>query len=212
MKKRILLMGVAAALVTTAFIGGSLAYFQAGSGSVQQQINTKTLDISLSDSVSGEPLIIGNAMPGEIIDLDHKYTVKNTGNTALYVRVTVSKSWGDYKDDVFVKMHDKDDTLMQLKTGNEWYIMENNDGNEENVYLYYRKPLKTWEETSSILQDLEVAETLTNAYTDKGIQLEIEAEAVQASSVSSVCQDAILAEWGIWAEIDQAGNIISIEE
>ncbi len=212
MKKRILLMGVAAALVTTAFIGGSLAYFQAGSGSVQQQINTKTLNISLSDSVSGEPLIIGNAMPGEIIDLDHKYTVKNTGNTALYVRVTVSKSWGDYKDDVFVKMHDKDDTLMQLKTGNEWYIMENNDGNEENVYLYYRKPLKTWEETSSILQDLEVAETLTNAYTDKGIQLEIEAEAVQASSVSSVCQDAILAEWGIWAEIDQAGNIISIEE
>lgn len=205
-------MGVAAALVTTAFIGGSLAYFQAGSGSVQQQINTKTLNISLSDSVSGEPLIIGNAMPGEIIDLDHKYTVKNTGNTALYVRVTVSKSWGDYKDDVFVKMHDKDDTLMQLKTGNEWYIMENNDGNEENVYLYYRKPLKTWEETSSILQDLEVAETLTNAYTDKGIQLEIEAEAVQASSVSSVCQDAILAEWGIWAEIDQAGNIISIEE
>lgn len=212
MKKRILLMGVAATLVTTAFIGGSLAYFQAGSGNVQQQINTKTLDITLSGSASGESLIVGNTMPGAVIDLENKYIVKNTGNAALYVRVTISKSWGDYENDIFVKVHDKDDKLMQLKTGNDWYIMENNDGNEENAYLYYRRPLKTWEETSSVLEKLEVSEILTNEYTDKGIQLEIEAEAVQASEVPSVCQDAILAEWGIWAEIDQAGNIISIEE
>lgn len=205
-------MGVAATLVITAFIGGSLAYFQADSGNVQQQINTKTLNITLSDSASGDPLIVGNTMPGAVIDLGNKYIVKNAGNASLYVRVTVSKSWGDYEDDTFVKAHDRNDTLMQLKTGNDWYIMENNDGNEENVYLYYRRPLKKWEETPSILEKLEVSEVLTNEYTDKGIQLEIEAEAVQASDVPSVCQDAILSEWGIWAEIDQAGNIISIEE
>lgn len=54
MKKRILLMGVAAALVTTALIGGSLAYFQADGRNVQQQISTRTLGISLTDAQSGE--------------------------------------------------------------------------------------------------------------------------------------------------------------
>lgn len=50
MKKKLILMGVAAALVTITLIGGSLAYFQATGHQVQQQINTKTLEIQLSEA------------------------------------------------------------------------------------------------------------------------------------------------------------------
>ena len=53
MKKRILLMGVAAALVTTALIGGSLAYFQADGRNVQKQISTRTLESSIRCPVGG---------------------------------------------------------------------------------------------------------------------------------------------------------------
>ena len=50
MKRKIVLMGVAAALTATALIGGSLAYFQADGQEVQQQMNTRTLSISLKDA------------------------------------------------------------------------------------------------------------------------------------------------------------------
>lgn len=53
MKRKIVLMGVAAALTATALIGGSLAYFQADGQEVQQQMNTRTLSISLKDAGSG---------------------------------------------------------------------------------------------------------------------------------------------------------------
>ena len=62
MKRKIVLMGVAAALTATALIGGSLAYFQADGQKVQQQMNTRTLSISLKDTGSGtlpeEPLLL----------------------------------------------------------------------------------------------------------------------------------------------------------
>ena len=67
-------------------------------------------------------------------------------------------------------------------------------------------------QTSSILEGLEIAKTLTNEYADKGIQLNVEVDAVQASESEAARQDAILAEWGVWAEFDGDGNILGIEE
>ena len=68
MKRKIVLMGVAAALTATALIGGSLAYFQADGQEVQQQMNTRTLSISLKDAGSGtlpeETVLFDDAMPG----------------------------------------------------------------------------------------------------------------------------------------------------
>lgn len=216
MKKIILLMGVAAALVTTALIGGSLAYFQADGRNVQQQISTRTLGISLTDAQSGElpgdSLLLENAMPGENIDLENKLVVKNTGDTPLYTRVTVSKCWGSYEDDSFRKEFDKDSSTIQAAANDDWYIMENTDENHENLYLYYRAPLDVAGQTSSILKSLEIAETLTNEYTDKGIQLDVQVDAVQASESVVARQDALLAEWGVWAEFDGDGNILSVEE
>ena len=153
-----------------------------------------------------------NAMPGENIDLENKLVVKNTGDTPLYTRVTVSKCWGSYEDDSFQKEFDKDSSTIQVVANDDWYIMENTDENHENLYLYYRAPLDVAGQTSSILKSLEIAETLTNEYTGKGIQLDVQVDAVQASESVVARQDALLAEWGVWAEFDGDGNILSVEE
>lgn len=213
MKKRILLMGVAAALTTTAIVGGSLAYFQADGRNVQQQISTRTLGISLTDAQSGElpedSILLKGAMPGAEINLENKLVVTNTGDTPLYTRVTVSKCWGSYENDSFQKEFDKDSEAIKLTANSDWYVWEETD---ENWYLYYRNPLSVSGQTSSILESLEIAETLTNEYANKGIQLKVEVDAVQASESATARQDAILAEWGVWAEFDGNGNILSIEE
>ena len=142
MKKRILLMGVAAALTTTAIVGGSLAYFQADGRNVQQQISTRTLGISLTDAQSGElpedSILLKGAMPGEEINLENKLVVTNTGDTPLYTRVTVSKCWGSYENASFKKEFDKDSEAIKLVPNSDWYIMENTEENDENLYLYYR--------------------------------------------------------------------------
>ena len=162
--------------------------------------------------ITGGLLLLENAMPGENIDLENKLVVKNTGDTPLYTRVTVSKCWGSYEDDSFQKEFDKDSSTIQVVANDDWYIMENTDENHENLYLYYRAPLDVAGQTSSILKSLEIAETLTNEYTGKGIQLDVQVDAVQASESVVARQDALLAEWGVWAEFDGDGNILSVEE
>lgn len=212
MKKKLILMGVAAALVTTAFIGGSLAYFQADGREVQQQINTPNLSIDLMDQTTGETapknFVFEDAMPGAAIDLENKFVVKNTGNTPLYTRVTVAKCWGDGTGNEFVKDFEGESGKITVTPDEDWLIMENTDGNEENIYLYYRYPVEEGESTASILKGLGISEDLGNKYADKEIELSVEADAVQVSSA----QDAILAEWGVFPTFDENGAIVSIEE
>lgn len=161
MKRKIVLMGVAAALTATALIGGSLAYFQADGQKVQQQMNTRTLSISLKDTGSGtlpeETVLFDDAMPGADLEMEHRLVVENTGDTPVYARVTLQKVWGEYADHSFTKEFDKDSSLIRLETGDDWYIMENTDGNDETLYLYYRTPLEEGGQTAPILKGLRMA-------------------------------------------------------
>ena len=75
MKKKYILMGVAATLLVTAIAGGSLAYFQADGENVQQQINTKSLSIDLIGSGNEntkQSVLVANTMPGEQIEKNVK--------------------------------------------------------------------------------------------------------------------------------------------
>ena len=204
MKKRIVLMGVAAALTATALIGGSLAYFQADGNDVRQQINTKTLGISLKDAKNGNlpsgTVLLPNAMPGEDKELENKLVVSNTGDTPLYTRVTISKSWGAGDENSFVKDSEKDSGAIEF------------DGNDENMYLYYTKPVDVNSQTDAVLDRIKIAEDLKNEYADKSIKIDVEVDAVQASQSETAREDAILTEWGVLASFDENGNITSIEE
>lgn len=209
MKKKYMLMGVAAALITTTIIGGSLAAIQVNGEDVRQDINTRSLSIELTGSGTAEGnLYLENAMPGGVIDKDIK--IENTADTPLYARVTIRKYWGDYESGSIelTKDYSKDTDKISLEVNGEWLEDKNaSDGGETSVY-YYRKPIEPGTEPVDILKSLKLDADLDNSYADKGIGLEVEAEAVQTYAA----QDAMLSEWGIWADIDENGTIINIEE
>lgn len=208
MKKKYILMGVAAALITTTIVGGSLAYFQADGRNVQQQINTRTLSIALTGSENPDAsgsLYLEGAMPGDTVTKSVK--VENTADTPLYARVTIRKYWGDYTEatDTLNKDFDRDTTKISIQPLENWYVSEEGD-EDETLVLYYQDPIQPGESVD-IMDSLQIAADLDNSYTDLGIGLDVEVDAVQAFAV----QDAMLSEWGVWAEID-GGHIVSVEE
>lgn len=201
-----MLMGVAAALITTTIIGGSLAAIQVNGEDVRQDINTRSLSIELTGSGTAEGnLYLENAMPGGVIDKDIK--IENTADTPLYARVTIRKYWGDYTEatDTLNKDFDRDTTKISIQPLENWYVSEEGD-EDETLVLYYQDPIQPGESVD-IMDSLQIAADLDNSYTDLGIGLDVEVDAVQAFAA----QDAMLSEWGVWAEID-GGHIVSVEE
>lgn len=223
-------MGVAAALVTITLIGGSLAYFQATGHQVQQQINTKTLEIQLSEAgrdgsgreiyteLPNGTIFVDKIAPGSIIPKE--VCVTNTKDTELYVRLTITKFWGkdsnsgnDANLEAFTKDMNKDAGKIILQTANtagtsgsgDW-ILQRED--KEQLVLYYTKPLAPGQNTSIFMNQIEISSDLKNEYADLGIALKMQADAVQTLKG----QDAMMSEWGVLAAIDGAGNISSIEE
>lgn len=199
-------MGVAAALITTTIIGGSLAAIQVNGEDVRQDINTRSLSIELTGSGTAEGnLYLENAMPGGVIDKDIK--IENTADTPLYARVTIRKYWGDYTEatDTLNKDFDRDTTKISIQPLENWYVSEEGD-EDETLVLYYQDPIQPGESVD-IMDSLQIAADLDNSYTDLGIGLDVEVDAVQAFAA----QDAMLSEWGVWAEID-GGHIVSVEE
>lgn len=230
MKKKLILMGVAAALVTITLIGGSLAYFQATGHQVQQQINTKTLEIQLSEAGqdgSGKEIytelpngtvFVDKIAPGSIIPKE--VCVTNTKDTDLYVRLTITKYWGkdsNSQNDADLKAFEKDMNkdagkiiLEPVNTagtaGSGDWILQSED--KEQLVLYYTKPLAPGQNTSIFMDRIGISSDLKNEYADLGIALKMQADAVQTLKG----QDAMMSEWGVLATIDGAGNISSIEE
>lgn len=206
MKKKYILMGVAATLLVTAIAGGSLAYFQADGENVQQQINTKSLSIDLIGSGNEntkQSVLVANTMPGEQIEKNVK--VENTADTPLYTRVTIRKYWGDFSNNNLTKDFDKDTSKILIPTLENWYI-STGEGDDETLVMYYQDPIQPGESVD-VMYSLEVSPELNNTYANLGIGLDVEAEAVQAFAA----QDAILSEWGVWAEID-GDHIVYVEE
>ncbi len=206
MKKKYILMGVAATLLVTAIAGGSLAYFQADGENVQQQINTKSLSIDLIGSGNEntkQSVLVANTMPGEQIEKNVR--VENTADTPLYTRVTIRKYWGDFSNDNLTKDFDKDTSKILIPTLENWYI-STGEGDDETLVMYYQDPIQPGESVD-VMYSLEVSPELNNTYANLGIGLDVEAEAVQAFAA----QDAILSEWGVWAEID-GDHIVYVEE
>lgn len=209
-------MSIAAALLVTTVIGGTLAAFQA-EGDVRNQVTTGKLGIQLladGQAAGSGQLYVSEALPGA--DIEKTASVKNSESYDLYTRVKITKYWGkadqaaDGQVTGFTKDTTKDASKITLKLDEEnWLVpdIEVGDSSEE-VILYYKKPLAAGETTTDFLKGLQIDTALGNAYTDTDIMLEIETDAVQKIAA----QDAILTEWGLAAEFDDAGNLISVAE
>ena len=222
MKKKIIIVALAAVLTATTMIGGSLAYFSAEGNKVQQQINTMTLGIKLQDvvvdaegkEIAAEPidgaLYVERVMPGEVVDKTMR--VNNPEEVTEYVRVSVRKYWTKNSGDEVVKLPEKDANAIILKPVNSeedererWIVTKETD---EHIILYYTKPLAEGENTKNFMEQIMISEKIKNDYAGLGVALEFETEGIQVFAA----QDAFLSEWGVKPVIDEDGYILQIEE
>lgn len=220
MKKRYILMAVTAALVFAVAAGGTLAAQQAeGATAVVAQLAAPKLDIEWSgvSSDEGDYVDMKNITPGGSYELTDSYNVVNNGNVASYVRVTVTKYWAEPVNGGFEKNSD-------LNAGNIDLVPSQNEGwmevaglfagrtKSETQVFYFTSPLAAGASTGSLLDQLELDEGLKNEYSNKGIILQAEADGVQFVQGDNELNAAgILSAWGVTANLDADGNIISVE-
>lgn len=218
MKKRLALLGTIGTLAAIAVAGGSMAALSASTegtaGRGITEISTKAISISGVGSVKDGETITASALPGEQVTCS--YRVKNDVDAAkdaydIYARVRIYKSWENETLD------SENINLTYSKQGepvnyeNEGYITESGwlvtQQDEEELELYYTKPLKKGEESTNFLEGVTFPESLSNQYTNQKVNLEFEVTAVQVDAGDAAMQ----AEWGVFPKIS-GGNITGVYE
>ena len=216
MKKKLILMCIAGALVMTAVIGGTLAGFNESTEQRKTNINVNSLAINVTDANTGGDvakddlgriIISEPAMPGGRIEVDR--TIENTGDYPIYIRVTVNKKWDD-------RSLSADSIQLDLESAG-WITLPSE--NQEQIILYYTNPVNpvNEERTEGIIElpvtGISFDAGLTNEYANKTFELAVEVDAVQAvqGENAQLAQDAMLSEWGVFPVIDN-GVITGIEE
>ena len=177
MKKKILTLGLVAALSATAAIGGTLAYFT----DADEAVNTFTVGnvkIAISEpSWAGVPgtsekegTPIEDVYPGQHLAKDPE--VKNVGKNSCFVRVRVSnldQYVGDYGPNaMIVYMSDSKEN----KLGSEYWV-DGKDG-----YFYWTKVMDKDDTTDSLFEEIVIPTNLTNDAESK--EIGVYAEAVQS--------------------------------
>lgn len=152
-------------------------------------------------------------MPADEIEVKDGYKVDNTGNVDAYIRVTVTKYWADGKG----KTTDLAAENIELGLNSaDWLQAESlfeGNSNETEVY-YYKYPVPAGQSTSELLETIGIPADLTNDYADKTVKLEAVADGVQFAGADAADLNAsgILASWGVVAELDANGNLVSVTE
>lgn len=221
MKKKIVLMSVAGVLAMTAVIGGTLAGFNTQSEQGKADITTKALSIDLKGTqapIADEKVNVDVRIPGDWVDTPYFVTNDEENGYDLYTRVTIYKYWQDREnenlsaEEIHLYVGD-DQENTELLTGEDgavthvgdWFIQY---ADEEQVILYYAKPLAPGETTQNVLDGLKIDARVGNEYTDQTVVLEVQADAVQKIAADA----SIPSEWGVYPTFDESGNITSITE
>lgn len=221
MKRKLLLMGITAAMLLTTIIGGSLAFFQADGKPVQNQLSTKKLDIDLQEDgtwvkdADGEA-VVANLMPGASVEKHVRVINDVPGDTSFYTRVRITRCWGEEREGQFSKDFTLDPSLILLdlnttEQGGSWLLADGGTVQEqqgrETITLYYTKAVSgdPGSATDEVLKGFSIAPELSNAYADKAVQICVEADGVQTLHA----EDAALSEWGVQLQIDN-GTITAV--
>ena len=152
-------------------------------------------------------------MPADEIEVKDGYQVDNTGSVDAYIRVTVTKYWAEGED-----------KTTKLAAGNielglnsaDWIKAEKLfEGNSDETEVYYYKyPVPAGQSTSELLETIGIPADLTNEYAGMNVHLEAVADGVQFAGADAADLNAsgILASWGVVAELDENGNLVSVTE
>ena len=172
MKKKLILMCIAGALVMTAVIGGTLAGFNTSTESKGvTDIKVNTFSIDVSDAGTGENGQAGvmefeePAVPGKEIEINR--VIKNTGSYDLFARVTVNKKWTDNLDAKMIELGMETDG---------WLVVNEDD---EQIIMYRQAPIGVGEEVAVPVKSLSFDASMTNEYAGKSCEFDITVDAVQ---------------------------------
>lgn len=201
MKKKLILMCIAGALVMTAVIGGTLAGFNTSTESKGvTDIKVNTFSIDVSDAGTGENGQAGvmefeePAVPGKEIEINR--VIKNTGSYEMFARVTVNKKWTDNLDAKMIELGMETDG---------WLVVNEDD---EQIIMYRQAPIGVGEEVAVPVKSLSFDAGMTNEYADKSCEFDITVDAVQAA----MAEESMPSEWGVYPVFDADGNLEAIEE
>ncbi|MBR4411287.1 MAG: SipW-dependent-type signal peptide-containing protein [Firmicutes bacterium] len=167
MKKKILTLCMVVALVATAAIGGTLAYFT----DTDDATNTFTVGNVQIDLTEPKWEEAGSkdapeVYPGEALAKDP--TVTNTGKNPCFVRISVT-GWDSLAPAGLITYRTD---YVANALGTDWVL--HTDG-----YYYYTKVLAAGETTDALFDQIVIPTNLTNGY-DGSYSLVVTAEAVQA--------------------------------
>lgn len=200
MKKQFVLIIIGLVLILTITVGGTYAVFQADGQDVTTQLTTTSLDISLEGDTS--QIEFKGLVPGQTVQ--KQLSVQNTKETSLYTRVTIKKYWLNNNGE---KDFETSATSLQLNYNQNEWLEEYIDDNGEEVILYYKMPLAQNQKTENFLESLIVPKNLGNIDQGKKFVLDIKVDAIQEYNI----KDAMLAQWGVVASMNQNGMITEIQ-
>ena len=209
-------MGVAAALVTTTIIGGTLAAttYKGGIITTDASVETGDLDLAVSETVTDEianGLTVPEAlMPGQSVSFSKEVT--NTGVYPFYLRAIVYKTWNEEQSETpkVLELMGEEDIPVVLSAdkilatpGESWIPFYNGD---EQIVLYYNKVVNPGDVvTDPFISQLELSTSTDNAYAGKQFTVEYTLQAVQADDGET----AIATEWGVFPTFDGSTTTIS---
>lgn len=219
MKKKIITMAAALALVVTAIVGRTLAEevisassegasSESSTGSetvsnnnIMETLSIGDLAVALSSGIPDVPVSFPvSGMPGEIVKLNPKLSVSNERDFSAYIRVKIDKQWNSDAD--------LDAGMVTFDTPSEDWLVMSAENDTEQIVLYYKKPIGQSENTAPFLKEVHFDSSMNNEYADKEIDITITVDAVQAE----VAEKAMLSEWGVMPDLAADGTIIKILE
>ena len=222
MKQKYTIAGVGIILIAVALIGGTMAANNAQtSQAAEAEISVNGLKGGIEVS-SEDPVFAKNsdvtATPGG--DYDLSLNAVNAGGKldyASYFKAVIYKEWNDangYIDPVESEAITEDrvrigDTYLdEVEPGdvvNGWIVAS---VDEEEIVLFYTKPVDVGQATTPFIDGVTFAENLDNRYTQATYNLDFEVTAVQTVSGEA----AFASSFGVYPVIDENGNIVSVSE
>ena len=222
MKHKYTIAGVGIILIAVALIGGTMAANNAQtSQAAEADISVNGLkggiEVSSEDPVFAENSDV-TATPGG--DYDLSLNAVNAGGKldyASYFKAVIYKEWNDangYIDPVESEAITEDrvrigDTYLdEVEPGdvvNGWIVAS---VDEEEIVLFYTKPVDVGQATTPFIDGVTFAENLNNRYTQATYNLDFEVTAVQTVSGEA----AFASSFGVYPVIDENGNIVSVSE
>ena len=215
MKKKYYLLITAVLLITVSIVGTSLAAISATGSKVQSDLAAPTLRLNLSSGVTSaenEAALQrdgGTVMPGDERGA-RSSVVPNTGALPLYAKITVTHYWTEDGQ----KLTGRAAGGLEMQAGEGWIKAAAplvGSSNETQTF-YYARPVQSGESVNFSAKVI-VSDELDNSYQGLGITVDARAEGVQfVSGENSLNATGILDTFGVVAQLDGNGNILSVAE